>query len=170
MKSLNNYTIVGQIINTRGIKGELKLLPLSTNNNRFKKLNKVFIGEDLIPQTVKKVQITDNFVYITFEGLDNINDVERYKSCYLYVSDEDRVELEEGEYFIFDIIGCKVFDTQDNYIGEVVDLIENPANDIYVIQGEKQYLVPQVSEFVKEIKVKEKKIIIDPIEGMIDWK
>lgn len=168
MKSLNNYTIVGQIINTRGIKGELKLLPLSTNNNRFKKLNKVFIGEDLIPQTVKKVQITDNFVYITFEGLDNINDVERYKSCYLYVSDEDRVELEEGEYFIFDIIGCKVFDTKDNYIGEVVDLIENPANDIYVIQGEKQYLVPQVSEFVKEIKIKEKKIIIDPIEGMID--
>lgn len=168
MKNLNNYTVIGKIINTRGIKGELKVLPLTSKNSRFESLKNVYIGEDLILQKVKKTQLTKEFIYITFEGLENINLVEKFKSSYLYVSDEDRVELEEGEYFISDIIGCEVFNVNDEFIGEVVNLIENPANDVYVVRGKKDYLIPQVSEFVKSIDIKSKKIIIDPIEGMID--
>lgn len=168
MKNLNNYTIVGQIINTRGIKGELKILPLSNGNERFKKLNKVFVGNDLVPQTVKNVKITDRFVYLIFDGLEDINKVEMFKSSYLYVSDEDRVELKADEYFISDIIGCKVYKTDGTFVGDIIDLIENPANDIYVVQGEKEYLIPQVSEFVKSIDIHSKKIIIDPIEGMLE--
>lgn len=168
MKNLNNYTVVGQIINTRGIRGELKVLPLTSKNERFLELENVYIGDNLIPQKVSKVQITDRFIYIQFDGLNNINDVEKFKTYYIYVSDEDRVELEEGEYFISDIIGCKVYKTDETFVGEVVDLIENPANDVYVIKGEKEYLIPQVSEFVKDIDIESKKIIIDPIEGMLE--
>lgn len=168
MKNLNNYTVIGQIINTRGIKGELKVLPLTSRNERFNNLENVYIGDDLIHQKVRKVQITERFVYLFFDGLNNINDVEKFKTYYIYVSDEDKIELEEGEYFISDIIGCEVYKTDGQLVGEVVDLIENPANDVYVVKGDKEYLIPQVSEFVKDIDVKSKKIIIEPIEGMLE--
>lgn len=168
MKNLNNYTVIGQIINTRGIKGELKVLPLTSRNERFNNLENVYIGDDLMHQKIRKVQVTERFVYLFFDGLNNINDVEKFKTCYIYVSDEDKIELEEGEYFISDIIGCEVYKTDGQLVGEVVDLIENPANDVYVVKGDKEYLIPQVSEFVKDIDVKSKKIIIEPIEGMLE--
>lgn len=170
MKKINNFTIIGKIINTRGIKGELKIDPMTSVVERFSDLDYVYVGNELNKYGINKVSYDKRFVYIKFNEFNNINDVIKFKNEFLYIEDENRIELDEDTFFISDLISCKVYDTEKNYIGELVDVIENPANDVYVINNDnnKKYLIPGVKKFVKSINTIEKVIVVDPIEGMLD--
>ncbi|WP_036728855.1 ribosome maturation factor RimM [Peptoniphilus mikwangii] len=169
MKKLSECTIIGKIINTRGIKGEVKIFPLTSSVHRFSDLITVFIGKNLEEFEVSNVSYDDRFVYLKFKNIDNINDVLRFKDEFLYIDDADRIELEENTFFINDIIGCKVFDLNDNELGEIKDVIENPVNDLYLLKSETgESLIPAVSQFVKKIDIDNKIIVIDPIEGLIN--
>lgn len=169
MKNIkDSITCIGKIINTHGIKGELKVEPYTFDNKRFSKLKSVYVGNDLKEFLIKKVRV-NNFVYITFEGFENINDVLNLKGLEIYIKDEDRLDLEEGQYYISDIIGKKVYDTEDNYIGILKNVLEYPANDIFIIESDDKsiYQIPAVKEFIKKI---DSIITIKLIEGMILWK
>lgn len=169
MKKLSECTIIGKIINTRGIKGEVKIFPLTSSVHRFSDLITVFIGKNLEEFEVSNVSYDDRFVYLKFKNIDNINDVLRFKDEFLYIDDADRIELEKNTFFINDIIGCKVFDLNDNELGEIRDVIENPVNDLYLLKSETgESLIPAVSQFVKKIDIDNKIIVIDPIEGLIN--
>src|SRR5690606_37503168 len=99
------------------------------------------------------------------------NEVLPFKESYLYIDEEDKVDLPEDHFFIFDIIDCVVFDTKGDKIGTVVDVIQSASNDVYVVKDyerNKEYLIPAVKEFFINIDISNKKIIIDPIEGMIE--
>ncbi|EFI42230.1 ribosome maturation factor RimM [Peptoniphilus sp. oral taxon 386] len=169
MKKLSECTIIGKIINTRGIKGEVKIFPLTSSVHRFSDLITVFIGKNLEEFEVSNVSYDDRFVYLKFKNIDNINDILRFKDEFLYIDDADRIELEENTFFINDIIGCKVFDLNDNELGEIKDVIENPVNDLYLLKSETgESLIPAVSQFVKKIDIDNKIIVIDPIEGLIN--
>lgn len=168
MKKLNEYTIIGKIINTKGIKGELKILPLTSSVDRFSDLKTVFVGEDLENYTISKVSYDAKFAYIKFVEFNDINEVLKFKEQFLYVKDSDRIKLDEGTYFISDIIGCEVFNTDNEFLGKIEDVLENPVNDLYVLKNENgQYLIPAVKQFIKKVDVINKTIIIDPIEGLI---
>lgn len=169
MKNIkDSITCIGKIINTHGIKGELKVEPYTFDNKRFSKLNSLYVGDDLTEFFIKKVRIND-FVYITFEGFENINDVINLKGSEIYIKDEDRLALDENQYYISDIIGKKVYDTDNNYIGKLKDVLEYPANDIFIIESDDKsiYQIPAVKEFIKKI---DSTITIKLIEGMILWK
>ena len=169
MKNIkDSITCIGKIINTHGIKGELKVEPYTFDNKRFSKLKSVYVGNDLKEFLIKKVRV-NNFVYITFEGFENINDVLNLKGLEIYIKDEDRLGLEEDQYYISDIIGKKVYDTEDNYIGILKNVLEYPANDIFIIESDDKsiYQIPAVKEFIKKI---DSIITIKLIEGMILWK
>lgn len=169
MKNIkDSITCIGKIINTHGIKGELKVEPYTFDNKRFSKLKSVYVGNDLKEFLIKKVRV-NNFVYITFEGFENINDVLNLKGLEIYIKDEDRLDLEEDQYYISDIIGKKVYDTEDNYIGILKNVLEYPANDIFIIESDDKsiYQIPAVKEFIKKI---DSIITIKLIEGMILWK
>lgn len=170
MKNINDYTIIGQIINTKGIKGELKVFPITPDMKRFSDLDHVFIGEELNKYEIAKVSYNDRFVYLTFKGFDNINKVLNFKEQMIYIEDENRIKLDENTFFISDLISCKVYDTKEIYIGELVDVLEIPANDVYVIRSEnnEEYLIPAVKKFVKSVDISQKVIVIDPIEGMLN--
>lgn len=166
MKNIkDSITCIGKIINTHGIKGELKVEPYTFDNKRFSKLKSVYVGNDLKEFLIKKVRV-NNFVYITFEGFENINDVLNLKGLEIYIKDEDRLDLEEDQYYISDIIGKKVYDTEDNYIGILKNVLEYPANDIFIIESDDKsiYQIPAVKEFIKKI---DSIITIKLIEGMI---
>lgn len=169
MKNIkDSITCIGKIINTHGIKGELKVEPYTFDNKRFSKLKSVYVGDDLKEFLIKKVRV-NNFVYITFEGFENINDVLNLKGLEIYIKDEDRLDLEEDQYYISDIIGKKVYDTEDNYIGILKNVLEYPANDVFIIESDDKsiYQIPAVKEFIKKI---DSTITIKLIEGMILWK
>lgn len=171
MKKINSdYTIVGKIINTRGIRGEVKVFPMTPVKERFSDLDHVFVGDELDRYEIKKVSYDGKYAYLTFDRYENINLVLGLKEEFVYIEDENRIELDEDTFFISDIISCKVFDTEKQYIGELVDIMEIPANDVYVIKGEngEEYLIPAVKQFVKSIDTEGKIIVINPIEGMLD--
>lgn len=167
MKNFKDYTPVGTIVNTRGIRGEVKIIPLSTEPERFKCLSNVFVGDDLEPHTVEKVTVQGETVYMVFQGKNNINDVLKYKTKILYIYDGDRIVPKEGEYFVDDLIGMTCVDTAGHELGILKDIIDNPANDVYVIQGADEFMVPAVHEFVKDIDLEGRTVTLSLIEGML---
>lgn len=165
------YIKVGRIINTHGIKGELKVFPLTDNLDRFDDLKIVYLGNNKEKVEIEQVKYHKGLVIIKFREFDNINQVLRFKDDFIYIDEEDKVKLPEGHYFIFDIIDCDVYDTEGRKIGIVIDVLQYTSNDVYVVKDQdknKQYLIPAVKQFIVDIDVDNKKIIIDPIEGMIE--
>lgn len=166
------YTIVGVIINSHGIKGGVKVYPYTFDNNRFYEYVDLFIGDEKIPVHIKDVSFYKNLVILTFKEFDDINQILKFKDSDLYIKTKDRKALEDGNYYIGDILACKVYDESGNYLGEIREIIQGAANDVYVIKN-KQITgnVPAVKEFIKEVDIVNKKIIIKPIEGLFneDW-
>lgn len=164
MKNLDDVTIIGKIINTHGVRGELKIYPYSDILDRFKDLKYILLGEKLDYKEISNSRIDNRFAYIKIKGIDNINDVLKFKNYNIYVYDKDRAKLEDGRFYISDLLGKEVYTSSKEYLGRLVDVIENPANDIFVVENDKKrYLIPVVDAFIKKI---DDIIIADPIEGM----
>ena len=164
------FTAIGKITSTHGIKGDVKIYPLTDDPDRFFKLEKLFVGEIkelVIPQEVK---LHKGMVLLRFKGMEDINQAIRYRNQYVYVLDEDRVKLPDGRYFISDLLGCEVIDTSGNMIGNITDVLQSAANDVYVIHDGKgkEFLIPAVEKFVVSVDITNKKVVVDPIEGMIE--
>lgn len=167
-----DYTIIGKIINTHGIKGDLRIYPLTDSLDRFFDLKKVYIGDTKEEVVIKEVKVHKGLALLRFNNLENINDVLKYKDQYIYVDDANRVKLEKDHYFISDLIACKVILQDGSEIGILSDILQGGANDVYVVLSpdKKEYLIPAVAEFVKKVDIENNLIVIDPIEGMIEWK
>ena len=168
----NDYLQVGVITSTHGIKGEVKVFPTTDDPERFKKLKRVELdtGKERIPLEISGVKFFKQFVIVKFKGIDNINDVEKYRKMPLLVSREDAVELEEDEYFMADIIGMDVYTDEDKLFGTLADIMETGANDVYIINTEEhgEVLIPAIKDCIKEIDTDNNKMIIHLMAGLID--
>lgn len=167
---MNDKTLVGKIINTHGIKGNVKIYPYTDNPERFKDLDYLLIGEDFKELRIVDMFIQKGFVYIRFEGYEDINKILDFVNSNVYIYDKDRVKLPDDRYFISDIVNMEVHDLEGQLLGKVTDVIENLANDLFQVQNRngKIFYLPARKEFIKEIDVDKKVIIIDPIEGLLD--
>lgn len=157
---------IGKIVNTHALKGELKIKSYTDFfEERFKVGQKLFIEFDnqTIEVTVKKSRLHKDLVYCVFESYEHINLVEQFKGCLLYIDEEDIHTLEEDAYYFHELLGCKVY--EDVYIGDVVEVLDYPAQQILVI-GEKRLMVPFVHAFVKNVDIQAKRIDVCLIEGM----
>ncbi len=162
------YIQVGKISSIHGVKGELKAIPLTDDIRRFDDLDEVFVGMDKELMEIEKVSYIKNQVIIKFKDIDSVRDAEKLIGRFLWIDREDAI-IDDDAYFLFEIIGLDVFDTEGNEIGRVKDVIQSGRNDLYLIRhGDSESLVPAVTEFVKEINIKEKRMVIDPIEGMLE--
>lgn len=165
------HIVVGKIINTHGIRGEVKVFPLTDDVKRFDLLNYAYIGEEKIKVHLESAKYYKNLAILKFEEYSNINGIEKFKNELIYIDEKERIVLPENHFFIYELINSKVFDTEMNLIGILTDIIQNASNDVYVIKDDKvkkEYLIPAVKKFIIEVDIKNKKIIIDPIEGMIE--
>ena len=162
---------IGQIVNTFGIKGFVKVNPFVDDISRFDDLEKVFVkkSNEIKEYKVEEVKYHKNMVLIKFKGIDKIEDAETLRNSYLEVDRENAIELEEGEYFIADLLGVDVITEENKHLGKLEDIFNTGSNDIYVVKSEdgKQLLLPAISEVIKEISLEEKKIIVHLIEGLI---
>jgi 16S rRNA processing protein RimM len=159
---MKEFLAVGQIINTHGLKGEVKVYPLTDDLRRFRKLKEVLIDGKVVKLTWCKLQA--QLVILKLEGVDSIEQAIKYKDKYIEVKREDAVELSEGEFFIADIIGCTVVDENGTELGTVHDVIQTPNNDVYWVKGSAEVLVPALKTIVSGIDVENRKITIKPLE------
>ena len=161
---------IGQIVNTFGIKGEVKVVPFTDDINRFDDLEKVYVKTKKIETLYKieSVRYHKNMVLLKFEGINNPEDAELLKNSFLEVDREDAIPLEEGTYFIVDLIGLDVYTDDGKLLGKVEDIYNTGANDIYVVKDElgKQILLPGIDDVIKEVKL-EDRIIVHLIPGLI---
>ncbi|KNF08786.1 ribosome maturation factor RimM [Gottschalkia purinilytica] len=165
---MDNYIQVGKIVNTHGVKGDIKILPLTDDMTRFEKLKSVFVGEEKLEIEISKVWYNKGFVMLRFKGYDDINKVIKFKDLLLYIDKKDAVDLPKDSYFIYEIIGIKVYTSEGEYLGEIKDVLQPGANDVYVVkEGSNEYLIPAIKDVVKSIDIDEKKMIIELLEGLI---
>jgi len=164
--------IIGIISRPRGIKGEIKVIPLTDKFERFKQLKNVTIVEaerELGTFEIKKVAITAKTVNLKLKGIDTRDQALELKGKEIIINEDQIFPLDDGNYYIFQIIGLEAFDKNGEYLGKVSDVLKNPGNDVFLIEREnKEYLVPAVKEIVNKIDLKSKKIIINRIEGLFD--
>lgn len=163
---------VGKIVNTHGIRGEVKVKRISDFEERFSIGEKVYIEteKESIPLTIAAHRVHKGFDLIQFEEWHHINDAEKYKGSMLQINKAQLTELDEHEFYYYEIIGCDVF-TQDNaHIGKIKEILSPGANDVWVIQrhGKKDALIPYIEQVVKEIDVENKWVKIEPMEGLLD--
>jgi len=169
-----NWFNVGKIVNTHGIRGEVRVISKTDfPDERYKLGNKLYIfqqGKEPIEVIVKSRRKHKNFDLLSFEGFESINDVERFKGSILKVPKNQLGELEEGEYYFHEIIGCTVWTEEGTEVGFIKEILTPGANDVWVIKrkGQKDALVPYIEDVVKAIDVKEKKVIISPMEGLLE--
>lgn len=163
------YTIIGVITSTHGIRGHLKVYPYTDDVNRFKLLDKVYLGDEKIELHVKEVSFFKNLVIIGFNEFNNINEVLKFKDFGIYILDEDRMPLDKDRYYISDLVGCTVLDLEGKELGIISEVIQGAANDVYVIKSKgSSGMIPAVKEFIKEVNIEERFIKVDVIEGMFD--
>lgn len=169
---MENLLQVGAITSTHGIRGEVKVFPTTDDVNRFKKLKEVILdtGKEQINLEIQGVKFFKQFVILKFKGIDNINDIEKYKGKSLFVTRENAVKLKKDEYFIADMIGCKVEDEDGEYLGELKDVMLTGANDVYVVENEdgKELLFPAIKECVLNVDIEQRKIKVHIMPGLLD--
>lgn len=159
---MKEFLSVGQIINTHGLKGELKVHPLTDDIRRFRQLKKVYInGEERI---ISWCKFQNDKVILKIEGIDSIEDAMKYRNKYLEVSREDAIKLPEGRYFIADLIGCNVYDELGEDLGTLFDVIQTKSNDVYWVKGKKELLVPVLKTIVVNVDIEEREIVIKPVK------
>lgn len=162
---------IGQIVNTFGIKGFVKVNPFVDDISRFDYLGKVYIKKQKLLKEleVEEVKYHKNMVLVKFKGIDKVEDAETLRNSYLEVDRENAIELEEGAYFIADLLGLEVFTDEGKLLGKIDDIFNTGSNDIYVVKDElgKQILLPAISEVIKEINIEQGKIIVHLLEGLI---
>lgn len=163
------YLKVGKIVSTQGLKGEVRVYTFADDIKRFDDLKEFYL-EKKEKFEVERVRYKGNMVIMKIKGIDVIEDTQRLMNKFMYVSRENSRELDEDEYFISDMIGIKAYTVSGEYIGVLDDVLQYSANDVYVIKNDegKEFLIPALYKFVPTIDMNERKMIIDPIKGMID--
>ena len=163
---------VGVISSTHGIRGEVKVFPTTDDPARFLELKQVTLVAKRERQTleIERVRFFRQFVIVKFKGIDNINDIERHKGAELWIGREQAVPLEEGEYFIADLLGVSVVDENGEKLGVLKDVIETGANDVYVVEREnkKDLLIPAIKQCIRKVDVEAGEMEVHLMEGLLE--
>lgn len=174
MDMSENWFNVGKIVNTHGIRGEVRVISKTDfPDERYKPGNTLYIfqnGKDPIKVIVKSRRQHKNFELLSFEGYESINEVEGFKGSILKVPKSQLGELDEGEFYFHEIIGCTVWTNDGEEIGVIKEILTPGANDVWVVKrkGMKDVLIPYIEDVVQSIDVTEKKVIISPMEGLLE--
>ncbi len=157
---------IGKIVNTHGIKGEVKLLSTFYEKELvFKKGNKVYIGEEKIEKTIHTYRHHKQFDMLTFDGINNINDVLKYKGEKIYINRDD-LNLNEKEYLLEDLIGMKIICGNEK-LGIVNNIYDNNAGILLYITFAKNYYIPYNNNYIKQVDVSKKEIHAENIKDLI---
>jgi 16S rRNA processing protein RimM len=171
-KSMQDALRVGVISSTHGIKGEVKVFPTTDDAGRFKTLKEVILdtGRESLKLEITNVKFFKKQVILKFKNYDRIEDIEKFKGKDIYVTRENAVKLEEGEYFIADLIGLSVILDDGQSLGILSDVLQTGANDVYIVKtgDNKEILIPAIKECILNVDLENKTMTIRLLEGLLD--
>lgn len=153
----------GEIVSTHGIRGEVKILPWADSPEFLLQFKTLYLNGK--PYEVEGARVHKTCVLAKLRGVETPEQAMRLRGQTVSV-DREGLTLPEGTVFIADLIGCRVLDDDGAEIGKIKDVLTMPSSDVYVIEGEKKYMIPSVKEFVREINVAEGFVRVHLIEGM----
>ena len=168
---------IGKIVNTQGIKGEVRALATTFDATRFELLEyaNLYKNDDKITLKIERVRYYKNFVILKFYGVNSLNESEKLRNYEILIPREEALPLGENEYYQIDLLGIEVFTSSGERLGEITDIIETGANDVYVVKSrndnndknnKKEFLIPAIKECVKTVDIENKKMLIEPLEGL----
>lgn len=171
---MENWFNVGKIVNTQGIKGEVRVVSKTDfGDQRYKVGNKLYLfmpnSTEPFEVTVTSHRVHKSFDILTFEGYNGINEVEKLRDAIIKVPEEQLGELEENEYYFHEIIGCTVLTEDGEELGKISEVLTPGANDVWVVKrkGGKEVLIPYINDIVKEVNVADKIVKIHLMEGLL---
>ena len=162
---------VGVITQTHGVRGEVKVFPTTDDVNRFKKLKQVILdtGKETMPLEIQSVKFFKQFVILKFKGIDNINDIEKYKGRDLWIPREEAQELDEDEYYIADLLGMKVLLEDGAEFGILKNVMETGANDVYIVDSVEhgEVLLPAIKECILDVDIETNTMTVHLMKGLL---
>ncbi|MBQ3886176.1 MAG: 16S rRNA processing protein RimM [Ruminococcus sp.] len=163
------YLEAGKIVTTHGIRGEVKIMPYTDYPELLCDFDRLFIGKDHREIGVERSRVFKNTVIAKLEGIDTPEAAEKLRNKILYMHRDD-LELDEDTYFIQDLIGMEVRDADSGIVyGNIADVMQTGANDVYVIQGgDREYLVPAIADVVISTDMDNDVMTIRPLDGLFD--
>lgn len=168
---MEEYFEIGQIVNTSGLKGVIKVKPFTDDITKFNNFRTIYISikKELKEFKIEQVRFSKNMVFLKLEGIETVEEAENYRNLYLKVKRDKDEKLEEGSYYVVDILGCKVYTDEQKELGKVDDVFSTGSNDVYVVKTEdgKQILLPAIKEVIKNIDIENKAITVHLLEGLI---
>lgn len=169
---MEEFLQVGAIANTHGIAGEVKVFPMTDDIRRFKQLKEVYLdtGRERMLLHVASCKFVKNQPVLKFKEFSNINEVEKYKRCGLFITRDQAVPLGKDEYFIADLIGLSVIREDGETLGELTDVLQTGANDVYEVTMEngKQVLLPVIRECIKKVDLEKRQVTVHVMKGLLD--
>ena len=168
---MQDFLEIGQIVNTFGVKGIVKVVPFTDNVERFEELKTVFLEKNnkIEEKQIEETKFHKNMILVKFKNIETREEAEKYVNAYLKVDRENAISLEEDEYFIADLLGSEVYTDENLLLGKLEDIFNTGSNDIYVVKDEKgkQILLPAIADVIKNIDVKNQKIVVHLLEGLL---
>lgn len=149
---------VGEIIKVQGIKGEIKVNPLTDDKLRFKKLKQIYINN--VSYVIKTIRFNDEFVFLTLNGINDRNSAQKLVGYFIEIERENSIDLPANSFFIADIIGCDVYLSDNSLIGKVDYIYQNGAADVYEVVGKKNVMFPFLNKLIVSVDLSAKKIIL----------
>ena len=168
---MEEYLEIGQIVNTFGIKGKVKVVPFTDDITQFDTLKQIYIEKrkNLELFEIEKSNYHKNMIILKLKGIDTPEQAESLRNCYIKINRKDGRKLPEGTYFIVDLIGLDVYTDEEKLLGTLEDIYNAGSSDIYVVRTSegKQILLPAIKDVIKKVDIENKKVIVHIIEGLI---
>ncbi len=172
-KKRRSLIAIGKVISAHGLKGVLKIMPLTDFPERFKERKRfVFYNEDddvVFEGDLESVSAGgDRSILLKVKGCDSRERALSLVGTFIKVKEEELPPLGEGEFYFHQIIGLDVYTVQGEHLGRIVDIIRTGANDVFQVKGRREYMIPALKSVVKEVNLKKGIMIIEPMKGLLE--
>jgi 16S rRNA processing protein RimM len=163
------FLIIGRITKPHGVRGEVRVEIHTELPERFHWLERVFIGDDTPrPYEVAGVRFHKQMALLQLVGVNDRNGAEALRNAWVQIPEEEGIPLDEGQVYLYEVLGLRVITVSGRDLGEVVEVIETKANDVYVVRGPQgEVLIPEIADVIVEIDLDNERILIDPLPGLL---
>jgi 16S rRNA processing protein RimM len=164
--------IIGYILKPQGILGEVKVNPVSQDPKRRKHLKSVYLHKDknIESYSVQRVRVSDKYAFIKFAGIDSRDKADLLRNAEILIDAKDLIRPSSDEFFIHDLLNCRVVTQDGTEIGWIKDVVQMPGNDVYVVTNEigDEFLIPAIKQVIQQVDISSKKITIQLLDGLLD--
>lgn len=171
MEKENDLVTIGKISRHQGNKGEVRVIPLTDDPERFQFLKSLFLKREdtVLRKEIQSLRYHKKFIILKLEGVEDIGQARELKDFYVQIPRTEMIPLKEDQYYIDDLLGDMVITSDGHNLGKVVEIVTTAGTDVFVVQGkEKEFMIPAAREIIIEIDEVSGKIIINPIPGLLE--